>query len=100
PAAVRSEPHDGERRSRRRRRRRATPVACAVRAPRSATAGAPFLLKTLGMMYSSLSTLRLTHAAIARAAATFISSFTVRARESKSPRKNPGKHSTLLIWFG
>src|SRR5262249_32027663 len=77
-----------------RRRRRAVAVSCAARATPSATAGATLLLKTLGMMYSSESSLRLTHAASARAAASFISSLTTRARASSSPRKNPGKHST------
>ena len=52
----------------RRRRRRAVAVSCAARATPSATAGATPLLKTLGMMYSSESSLRLTHAASARAA--------------------------------
>src|SRR5204863_348344 len=79
---------------------RADAVSWAARTTPSATAGATFLLKTLGMMYSSLSSLRLTHAERARAAATFISSLTACARESSKPRKKPGKHSTLLIWFG
>src|SRR6185369_1854758 len=77
-----------------RRRRRAVPVWCAARATASATAGATALLNTLGMMYSSLSSLRLTQPAMARAAASFISSLTARARESRSPRNSPGKHST------
>src|SRR6266508_2121844 len=83
-----------------RRRRRAAEVSCAARATPSATAGATALLKTLGMMYSSPSSLRLTHAASARAAPSFISSLTARARASSRPRKKPGKQSTLLIWFG
>jgi len=75
-------------------------VSCAARATPSATAGATLLLKTLGMMYSSQSSLRLTQAASPRAAASFISSLTIRARASSKPRKNPGKQSTLLIWLG
>src|SRR5207302_699829 len=63
-------------------------------------AGATARLNTLGMMYSGPSSLRLTEAASAWAAASFISSLTVRARESSRPRKKPGKQSTLLIWFG
>ncbi len=38
--------------------------------------------------------------AIARAAAIFIGSVIWVARTSRAPRKIPGKHSTLLIWFG
>ena len=72
----------------------------AARATPVATAGATLLLNTLGMMYSALSSLRPTHAARARAAASYMSSLTVRARLSSSPRKKPGKQSTLLIWFG
>ena len=34
------------------------------------------------------------------AAASFISSVIVVARASSAPRNSPGKHSTLLIWFG
>ena len=34
------------------------------------------------------------------AAARFISSLMTRARQSRAPRKIPGKPSTLLIWFG
>ena len=34
------------------------------------------------------------------AAASFISSVIAVARASSAPRKRPGKHSTLLIWFG
>ena len=34
------------------------------------------------------------------AAASFISSVIAVARASSAPRKSPGKHSTLLIWFG
>ena len=44
--------------------------------------------------------LRLTIAARALAAASFISSLTRRARTSSMPRKNPGKQQELLIWFG
>src|SRR4029453_16166464 len=73
-----------------RRRRRATPVRCAARTTSRATAGATCLLNTLGMMYSGPSSLRPTHAAIARAAAIFISSLMARARESRRPRKKPG----------
>ena len=38
--------------------------------------------------------------AIPYAAASFISSVIATARASRAPRNNPGKHSTLLIWFG
>jgi hypothetical protein len=51
-------------------------------------------------MYSGPSSDFPTQDAMACAAASFISSFTVRARESSRPRKKPGKQSTLLIWFG
>src|SRR5712691_9915466 len=81
-------------------RRRATPVLWAARATSLATAGATFLLKTLGMMYSGPSSCFATQEAMACAAASFISSLTSRARMSRSPRKKPGKQSTLLIWFG
>ena len=37
---------------------------------------------------------------MASAAASFISSLISRARTSSTPRKRPGKQSTLLIWFG
>ena len=38
--------------------------------------------------------------ASARAAATIMSSDTVRLWASSSPRNTPGKTSTLLIWLG
>ena len=76
------------------RRRRAEPVSQAARATPSATAGATLLLNTLGMMYSALSSPRVTHAASARAAASFISSSTVRARLSRRPRtRTPPRRS-------
>src|SRR5262249_47434526 len=83
-----------------RARRRATPVLIAARATSAATAGATFLLNTLGMMYSGPSSCLPTQEAMAWAAASFISSLTSRARISSRPRKEPGKHGTVLIWFG
>src|SRR5262249_56662665 len=80
--------------------RRATPALWAALTTSRATAGATLWLNTLGMMYSSCSSCRLTMEAMAWAAAIFISSVTRRARQSRRPRKKPGKHSTLLIWLG
>src|SRR6187401_2110843 len=80
-------------------RRWATPVLWAARATSRATAGATVLLNTLGMMYSGPSSPFATQDAMAWAAATFISSLTVRAREARIPLKKPGKQRTLLIWF-
>src|SRR5262249_57931870 len=57
-----------------RRRRRAVAVSCAARATPSATAGAPPLFATVGVVYSSGSSLWLTHAARGSAASGFISS--------------------------
>ena len=37
---------------------------------------------------------------MASAAASFMFSVMVVAPASSAPRKMPGKHSTLLIWFG
>src|SRR5881397_1992682 len=67
--------------------RRATPVRMAA----SETAGTTRLSNIEGVMYSSPSSSRVTIAASACAAASFISSFTRRARTSSIPRKNPGK---------
>ena len=53
-----------------------------------------------GVMYSSLSSASPTMPARAWAAASFISSLTLRARTSSMPRKKPGKQQELLIWFG
>ena len=52
------------------------------------------------MMYSGSISSSVTTEAIARAAASFISSLIVLARTSRAPRNIPGKASTLLIWFG
>src|SRR6266545_3499906 len=76
-----------------RRRRRAAEVSCAARATPSATAGATALLKTLGMMYSSPSSLRLTHAASARAAPSFISSLTPARGRRAGPGRNRGSRA-------
>ena len=59
-----------------------------------------FLLKTLGTMYSSLSSSGAMQPAIAFAAASFIGSLMSRARASSAPRKMPGNANTLLIWLG
>src|SRR5262249_49068456 len=82
------------------RRRLATPVDSAAAATAVATSGATSRLKTLGITYSGDSSSGLTTAAIASAAASFISSLIDEARTSSAPRKMPGNARTLLIWFG
>ena len=72
--------------------------AQAARRTASATAGATPGWKTLGTISSAVGCS--TRAAIAYAAASFISSVTWRAPQSRAPRKIPGKASTLLIWLG
>ena len=81
-------------------RRRATPVRLAASATAAATAGTTRPSNIEGVMYSSESSPLDTMAASACAAASFISSFTRRARTSSIPRKKPGKQHELLIWFG
>src|SRR5205809_823014 len=83
-----------------RRRRRATPVRLAASATAAATAGTTRPSNIEGVLYSSESSPLDTMAASACAAASFISSFTRRARTSSIPRKKPGKQHELLIWFG
>src|SRR5690606_26274467 len=80
--------------------RRATPEVCAAFATSRATARTTLRLNTLGMMYSSESSLLETTPAMAWAAASFMGSVILRARASSTPRNRPGKQSTLLIWFG
>ena len=82
------------------RLRRATPVLMAASATAVDTAGTTRGSNIDGVMYSSLSSLFATMPASACAAASFISSFTRRARTSSMPRKKPGKQHELLIWFG
>src|SRR5687767_9685184 len=89
-----------ERRHPHRRFLRATPVFTAASLTAAATAGTTRGSNMDGVMYSSLSSFLLTMAASAWAAASFISSFTRRARTSSIPRKKPGKQHELLIWFG
>ncbi len=79
--------------------RRATPSSIAACVTACATASTTRVSKTLGMMYSALRSSP-TIPAIARAAASFIPSVILRARQSSAPRKIPGKASRLLIWFG
>ena len=73
----------------------------AARATPLATAGATFLLNTLGMMYSAPSSPRLTQDGdgVRRRDLHLVVDHRGPA-QSSSPRKNPGKQSTLLIWFG
>ena len=80
--------------------RRATPVRTAASATAAATAGTTRGSNIDGVMYSSHSSVSVTMLARACAAASFISSFTRRARTSNKPLKNPGKPHELLIWFG
>ena len=76
---------------------RATPEAIAARRTATATRSATSRLKTLGTMYSELSSFGAMQPAIARAAACFIDSVICRARTSRAPRKIPGNARTLLI---
>src|SRR5262245_51451193 len=82
------------------RLRRATPLFTAASATAAATAGTTRESNIEGVMYSSLSSDRVTMVARACAAASFISSLTRRARTSSMPRKKPGKPHELLIWLG
>jgi hypothetical protein len=66
----------------------------------AATAGVTLGSKTLGTMTVGLSLSSPTTSAIARAAASAISSVNSSALTSSMPRKTPGKASTLLIWLG
>ena len=76
---------------------RATPSRSAASLTADATAGATSRLKTEGTMCSGCSPASTTRSAMARAAASFMPSMTREAPLSRSPRKNPGKHKTLLI---
>ena len=75
----------------------ASPDASAAAATAAATAGATSRSKTLGTMYSGLSSSGFTTDAIAWAAASFMPSSIAEARTSRAPRKTPGKARTLLI---
>src|SRR5438132_8000333 len=77
-----------------RRRRRATPVRLAASATAAATAGTTRPSNIEGVMYSSESSPLDTMAASACAAASFISSFTRRARTSSIPRKKRSEEHT------
>src|SRR5258705_11683306 len=79
---------------------RPTPERMAASEAAAATAGTTRLSNIEGVMYSSPSSSDVTIDARACAAASFISSFTRRARTSSIPRKNPGKQHELLIWLG
>ena len=76
--------------------RRATPVLHAAAATAAATAGTTRESNIDGVMYSSLSSLLVTMAARACAAASFISSLTRRARTSSMPRKKPGEAAGVV----
>src|SRR5438309_334019 len=78
----------------------ASPARSASWATACATAGATWRLKTDGMTYSGCSSSGPTTSAIALAAASFMPSVMTRAPQSSTPRKSPGKQSTLLIWLG
>src|ERR1035437_10458778 len=80
-------------------RLRATPAWLAARWTAAATRWTTWRLKTLGTMYSALSSRGVMHWAMARAAACFMLSVICVARTSRAPRKMPGNASTLLIWL-
>ena len=79
---------------------RRTAMNTAAAATAAATALPTRGSKAFGMIYSALSSSSETSSASACAAAIFISSLMSLARTSKTPRKMPGKASTLLIWLG
>ena len=79
---------------------RATPVFWAARTTSRATAGATFLLNTLGMMYSGPSSDLPTHDAMARAAASFISSCHARARASSEPAEEAREAQDIVDLVG
>ena len=73
------------------------PVSTAALATAAGTLRKTRLSNTLGMICSSMSSSSAIHSAIAREAASFISSLISLAWTSRAPRNIPGKHKTLLI---